>query len=180
MKAVVDGLGFVNAWIGRVGRAGAGAILAVMLAVIMLQVISRYVFNNSLSWTEELSKSLMVWTAFLVAPWALRTGANVGIDLFVEALPKRARFAVELAITALILWILVVLLGESLGFVERGMTSRMATLPLTTGFVYAIIPVSLAASILAGVEMGLRQLRELAVGVADPDAPHRAAPTSGE
>ncbi|MBY0423532.1 MAG: TRAP transporter small permease [Parvularculaceae bacterium] len=180
MKAVVDALSFVNLWIGRGGRAAAGAILAVMLAVIMAQVVSRYVFNQSLSWTEELSKSLMVWTTFLVAPWALRNGAHVAIDLFQEALPARLRFAVELVISGLVLWILAVLFRESLGFVARGMTSRMATLPVTTGFVYAIIPVSFAAMMLAGAEVFLRQLRELVAGRADPDAPHRPVPSSGE
>lgn len=180
MKAVIDALAFVNIWIGRAGRAIAGAILAAMLAVIMAQVVSRYVFNQSLTWTEELSKSLMVWTTFLVAPWALRNGAHVAIDLFQEALPGRLRFAVELAISGLVLWILAILFRESLGFVARGMTSRMATLPVTTGLVYAIIPASFAAMILAGAEVFLRQLRDFVSGRPDPEAPHRPAPTSGE
>jgi TRAP-type C4-dicarboxylate transport system permease small subunit len=174
MQAVVNVLAFVNTRVANAGRATAGAILGVMLLVIMAQVVSRYVFNNSLSWTEELSKSLMVWTTFLVAPWALRSGANVAIDLFQEAMPRRARFLVELTITGLILWILVVLLAESMGFVERGMRSRMATLPIATGLVYAVIPASLGAMILAAAEIFLRQLRELITGVPDPTAPQRS------
>lgn len=180
MRSLIDALGAVNAAIGRVGRAVAGAILAVMLVVILAQVVSRYVFNNSLAWTEELSKSLMVWTTFLVAPWALRTGANVGIDLFAAALPSRLRYAVEVAISALVLWILFVLLRESVGFVGRGLQSRMSTLPVSTGLVYAIIPVSLGAMLLSGVEILLRQFGELLSGKEDPKAPHRTAPTSGE
>lgn len=180
MKFVIDRLAFLNERIARGGRAAAGAILAAMLVVIMFQVVSRYIFNNSLSWTEELSKSLMVWTAFLIAPWALRTGAHVGIDLFQEAMPKRMRFAVELLISALVLWILFVLLNESIGFVGRGLKSRMATLPVTSGYVYIIIPLSLGAMVLAGAEIFLRQLRELATGDIDPKAPHRTAPTTGE
>lgn len=180
MKTIVNALGALNAAIGSAGRALAGAILAAMLAVIMAQVVSRYVFNNSLSWTEELSKSLMVWTTFLVAPWALRTGANVGIDLFAEALPARLRYAVEVAISGFVLWILFVLLRESVGFVGRGMQSRMSTLPVTTGLVYAIIPASLGAMMLAAFELLLRQIGELVSGKDDPKAPHRIAPTSGE
>lgn len=180
MKLFVNALGALNGAIGRAGRALAGGILAVMLLVIMAQVISRYVFNNSLSWTEELSKSLMVWTTFIVAPWALRTSANVGIDMFAAALPPRLRYAVEIAVSALILWILFVLLKESVGFVARGLKSRMSTLPVSTGLVYAIIPVSLAAMMLSGFEVLLRQIGELLSGVDDPKAPHRAPPTAGE
>lgn len=180
MKVAIAALAAVNERIARWGKAGAGAILAVMLIVIMLQVVSRYVFNSSLAWTEELSKSLMVWSAFLVAPWALRTGANVGVDMFLETMPKRMRFFIELVVSALVLWILIVLFSESLGFVARGLKSRMATLPVTTGYVYMIMPVSLAAMLLAGTEVALRQLRELVSGAADPLAPHRPAPSTGE
>jgi TRAP-type C4-dicarboxylate transport system permease small subunit len=180
IASVVAVLSRLNEAISISGRAAAGALLALMLVVIALQVVSRYVFNSSLSWTEELSKSLMVWSAFLVAPWALRTGANVGIDMFLEAMPRRARYLTELVVSALVLWILFVLLRESVDFVGRGLQSRMATLPITTGYVYLIIPASLGAMMLAGAEVFLRQLREFATGAADPAAPHRAAPSTGE
>lgn len=180
MDFAIATLAAVNERIARAGRAGAGAVLAVMLVVIMFQVVSRYVFNSSLSWTEELSKSLMVWSAFLVAPWALRTGANVGVDMFLEAMPKRARYFIELVVSALILWILATLLRESVGFVARGLQSRMATLPVTTGYVYLIMPASIGAMLLAGAEVFLRQFRELLSGDSDPAAPHRPPPTTGE
>ncbi|HBK90080.1 MAG TPA: TRAP transporter small permease [Parvularcula sp.] len=180
MNFAIGALAAVNTRIAHGGRAIAGGVLAAMLFVIMLQVVSRYIFNSSLSWTEELSKSLMVWSAFLVAPWALRTGANVGVDMFLEAMAPRVRFAVELAVSALVLWILIILFRESLGFVARGLQSRMATLPVTTGYVYMIMPVALGAMMLAGAEVFLRQLRELLTGARDPAAPHRPAPPTGE
>jgi TRAP-type C4-dicarboxylate transport system permease small subunit len=180
MELLIKALAAANEQVARAGRGVAGLILALMLAVIVLQVASRYIFNHSLSWTEELSKSLMVWCAFLVAPWALRTGAHVGIDMFQEAMPKRARFLTELIISVLILWILLVLFRESLGLVASGMKSRMSTLPVTTGYVYIIVPVSIAAMFLCGVEILLRQARELLSGVEDSKAPHRTAPTAGE
>jgi hypothetical protein len=51
---------------------------------------------------------------------------------------------------------------------------------VTTGYVYAIVPTSIAAMMLCGAEIFLRQARELISGVKDPKAPHRAAPTAGE
>ena len=33
----------------------------VMVAAIFLQVIMRFVFNNSLTWSEELGKFIFVW-----------------------------------------------------------------------------------------------------------------------
>lgn len=170
---IVAPIGRVNEWVGVAGRNFAGAVIAAMTVVIMVQVVSRYVFNSPISWSEELSKSLMVWATFLVAPWALRHGANVSIDMFSEALPFRLNAAISLLLTALTMWIVFVLLGESLALVERGMTSRAPTLPILTGYIYAIVPVSFAAMLGVGAEMFLRRLSELLDGKLSPDAPDR-------
>ncbi len=141
-----------NAWMGRYARIASGALLGVMMIVVGLQVVARYGFNNSLSWTEELSKTLMVWTAFLIAPSAYRDGANVSIDMLADAIPAGVRRAIDIIITLLILWIVSVFLIESFGLIERGMKSRAASLPINVGYFYLIVPVSLSALILAGVE----------------------------
>ena len=43
-----------------------------MVAVVFLQVLNRYVFNNPLSWTEEVSRIIFIYMTFLGAYWALR------------------------------------------------------------------------------------------------------------
>jgi TRAP-type C4-dicarboxylate transport system permease small subunit len=176
-RALSRALGRLNETVGAGGRNFAGVLLAVMTVVILIQVVSRYVFNSSMSWSEELSKSLMVWTAFLVGPWAYRHGANVSIEIFAEAMPFRMRAALALAITALTVWILAIFFLESLPFVARGMQSRSATLPVSTGLFYLIVPAALGAMILVGVERFLSEIGELLSGTEDPDAPHRVSRT---
>ncbi len=173
LAALARALGRINEAIGNAGRNGAGALLVVMTIVIMIQIVSRYIFNNSISWSEELSKSLMVWTAFLVAPWAYRHGANVSIDLFVEATPRRLQALIQILITVLVIWIVGIFLGESFALVGRGMQSGSATLPVPTGYFYAVIPVSLSAMLLVGAETLLRNVAEFVTGAPDPEAPQR-------
>ncbi|MGF1544173.1 MAG: TRAP transporter small permease [Parvularculaceae bacterium] len=156
----VDALGRVNGAVGEAGRRAAAALLGFMMAAVILQVVARYALNNSLSWTEEFSKTLMVWSAFLVAPWAYRTGANVSIDMFAEALPGAAQRVLDAAITVLVLWIVGVLFIESFAFIERGMTIGAAALPVRVGWFYLIVPVSLGSLFLVGLE----RLARLALG----------------
>lgn len=166
-------LGAVNERIGRAGRLLAGAMLAAMTGVVMLQVVARYGLNNSLSWTEEFSKTLMVWTAFLVAPWAYRHGANVSIDMFVDAMGARMQTLLRLIITALILWIVAVLFLESFPFIERGFKARASALPVSTGVFYLIVPISLAALFSVGCEQFLREVAALR-GADPPPLDHLA------
>ena len=62
---------------------------AAMVIAALLQVISRYVFNSPLGWTEELAKFLMVWWTFLVVGLLAWRGKLLGIDAAIIALPAR-------------------------------------------------------------------------------------------
>ena len=84
MRQLLTQLAKINAALCGAARNLAGMLLIAMVAIVILQIFFRYVLNDSLSWTEEVSKTMMVWTAFLVAPWAYRVGANVRIEIFVE------------------------------------------------------------------------------------------------
>lgn len=60
-----------------------------VLAVIgFIQVISRYVFNYSFSWYEELGRYLGVFIAFLGAAIGVKTESHFTMDLVVESLQK--------------------------------------------------------------------------------------------
>lgn len=64
-----------------------------MAGVILLQVFFRYVLNNSLFWSEELGRMLLVWLSFMGASVAYKRGAHMGVAVLVERLPQRAKHA---------------------------------------------------------------------------------------
>ena len=79
----------VLSFVLMIGRNIAWMALGVMVAVILLQVIMRYVFNNALAWPEEAARFCMLWMTGLIAPSAMRWGGFVAIDMLPQALPKR-------------------------------------------------------------------------------------------
>ncbi|MEL7487742.1 MAG: TRAP transporter small permease [Pseudomonadota bacterium] len=168
--AVLKGLGAINEPITVGARNLSGVFLVLMTGIVMIQVIARYGLNNSLSWSEELSKTLMVWSAFLVAPWAYRNSANVAIEMFSDAFPKAIARAAQLVITLLVLWITAVFFVESLAFVERGMKANAAALPVKTGVFYLVTPFSFAMLFVVGCELLCRQAQELIAPVKAPEA----------
>ena len=84
-----------------IGRNLAWMALAIMVAVILLQVIMRYVFNNALSWPEEAARFCMLWMTGLIAPSAMRWGGFVAIDMLPQAMPRRAGYVLSLALLLL-------------------------------------------------------------------------------
>lgn len=67
-------------------------LLALLLAgiafVVLLQVISRYVFNSPLGWSDELARYFLIWSTFLSASYCVRHRISIKIDQFQNSLPE--------------------------------------------------------------------------------------------
>ena len=47
-------------------------LLICMTLILGLQIVSRYVFRNSLSWSEELVRYMFVWSTFIGVPYCIK------------------------------------------------------------------------------------------------------------
>lgn len=74
--------------------------LAVMTAVVFLQVIMRYVFSSALSWSEEFARYTFIWISWVGASYAVREGAHFRVQVFVNNLKGNARKCLELCVLA--------------------------------------------------------------------------------
>ena len=57
---------------------------SLMVLIIFIQVIMRYIFNNSLSWSEELGKFLFVWISWLGISIGAKRKEHIKITMFVD------------------------------------------------------------------------------------------------
>lgn len=56
-------------------------------SIMVIQVIARYVFNNSLTWSDELARFLLVWSCFLSTSFCIKKGISISIDQLQNACP---------------------------------------------------------------------------------------------
>lgn len=79
-------------WVLRgADRAGEGLIIALFAGIVIvggLQVLCRYAFNASLSWSEEFQRYGLIWIVFLALVAGYRRGAHIGMGIFLEKLPR--------------------------------------------------------------------------------------------
>lgn len=165
MDVLIRGLGAVNALTTRVAGGIATALLMGMLGVVIVHVFFRYVMGDSFGWTEEVSRTMMVWMAFLYFPMAHREGLNVSLDLLIGAIRGTAVFRlIGLAIEIAVLVLLVGAVWWSWGIVERAATSRTLALQIPSMYIYAIMPVGFGLVALCSLERVLK----LAINLVDP------------
>lgn len=61
-------------------------LFAILSVLIFFQVFNRFVTNNSLTWSEEICRYLMIWTVFLASAVVYREGRHMRVDNLVNAL----------------------------------------------------------------------------------------------
>ena len=65
--------------------------LAAMAVIMGIQVIARYIFGASLSWSEELTRYIFIWAGFLSVSYCTKKCISIKIEQFVAMFPKRGK-----------------------------------------------------------------------------------------
>lgn len=119
-----------------------GAAMAVMVALVFLQVVARYLVKVNVAWAEEVSGIAFVWMIFLGAAAGMKRNAHLAIDVFLAGLPPRVRRvwdAVVLLLVSVFLVFLIVIGGQ---FVDRSAQTTSTYLNWPMLYVYAVLPLS--------------------------------------
>lgn len=65
--------------------------LLAMTLIMGVQVFSRYALGMSLSWSEELTRYLFIWSGFLSVSYCSKKCLSIKIEQFVAMFPRRGR-----------------------------------------------------------------------------------------
>ena len=126
-----------------------------MAFIVALQVFFRYVLNQSLFWSEELARYLLVWLTFLGATAAYRRHAHPGVDFLYQYLPaayqKILRMITHLA--SIGLFLVMTIYGYQFAYFVRLQISPALNLP--KWIILGIIPVCGLIFLLHAIAFGL-------------------------
>ncbi len=122
--------------------------MGLMLAIIFIQVISRYFFSYTASYSEELSRYLFVWVTFLSLPIVSRQGGHMVVGLLLEKFTgkrlRRLRITGDLCGMAFLL--IMIWQGVRMIMLAKWQVSPAMELPMS--YVYVAIPLGCAAMLM--------------------------------
>lgn len=112
-----------------------------MTGILILQVFFRYALDSSLSWSEELSRYMMIWTAMLGAVAVLDEGDFVSFRWIINLMgPLMQRvLRVLMIICSLFFLIILTYFGTKLALYNMNQMSPALNVPI--GWVYVALPV---------------------------------------
>ncbi|MCD8341324.1 MAG: TRAP transporter small permease [Clostridiales bacterium] len=71
-------------------------LLICMVCIMGIQVVARYCFNQSLSWSEELTQYLFVWATFISVSYCVKKRISIKIEQLLNILPEPGQTALRL------------------------------------------------------------------------------------
>ncbi len=67
-----------------------------MMVIMGIQVTARYVFSCSLTWSEEITRYMFIWSGFLSISFCIKKGVSIKIEQLVNLFPERVVAALRL------------------------------------------------------------------------------------
>ncbi|MGH6922527.1 MAG: TRAP transporter large permease subunit [Propylenella sp.] len=137
-----------------------GLLAVVCLSGIVLDVlagvVSRYVFRNSFSWTQEVGQWLYIYLIFLGVTLAHRSGSHIAFQAFDARLPQGVRLARTFVVDMVVAYTTIFLLFDGVELTQLiGGVSAVMSWPNWIKF--AVIPVTAATGL---VYLALRDVVE--------------------
>ncbi len=134
-------ISLLSKWVASIG-------LLLMTAIIVVQVFSRYVLNDSPVWAEQAALLLMIWYVFIAAAAGVREGFHIRIAVIAESLPEGLQRWVRL-----LTHLLVLLFGIAMAVFGAQLAAAtwehvIPTLGLSRGLAY--VPISVSGVLIVG------------------------------
>lgn len=137
IEGVIKRIEVVLDWVSSI-------VLVTLLFIVWAQIAFRYLFNNSLSWTEESARYLMIWGVLLGANLAFLKGYFISINLFINRLPEKVQVAAMVLRKLLALFFTGILCYYGIYLCEMGAHMQSPALGIQYIWVYISVPIGAA------------------------------------
>ena len=134
-----------------------------MSIIIFIQVVMRYAFQNSLTWSEELARYLFVWLVYFAVSYTARREKHIRIDAAINIYPKAIRPYIEILSEIIVFGFAVFIAITGITVYQKitwsGQLSPAIGLPMQ--FVYAAPLVGFVLTAIRQLQCIVRRIKKL-------------------
>jgi len=157
----VSTLNKVDSFVGMIVKGLVVISFTVLIVACVLQVFTRFVLNNALSWTEELARYAFIWANLTGAAICVQHASHATVTAITDILPRRAQVVLKLVVQVLVVAICCVLVvqGGKVTYATRFQTSP--ALHVNMALINASVPVSAFCMLIHSVSHFAQYILEL-------------------
>jgi TRAP-type transport system small permease protein len=114
------------------------AIFWLLGTTVFYQFFTRYVLNNSASWTEEIARYLLIGTVFVGAAIGVAKNNHIQVDLLYRYLPKRLGRVLAIAVDALRIVFFGAMVVLTAQMMQKMVNYKMTIIDLPMNLLYGV------------------------------------------
>ena len=137
--------------------------------VVFLQFFTRYVLNNSLGWTEEIARYLLIAVTFTGAVMAVRKESHIAVEFMFRWFPRGLRRFLQTLIDVVSL----IFYGALTWFtveLARSTRQKMVSISLPKSIIYWVVAACFAAMTFYALRVAWRHWQSGTSRLIDPEA----------
>lgn len=133
-------------------------LLAIMSLLIFWQVFSRTLVGTSLTWSEELSRFIMIWIVLLGSCVALLKNEHIVVNVLANYVSEKTKKSIDIFIylISIVFFIVLVIYGWDLG--QASVSQKAPSTGISMFWAYLSIPVGAVLLILNSISLILERL----------------------
>ena len=127
-----------------------GVLIVFMIGAMVLLTTAQIIFRTwftSLSWSEEVTRYLLIWSTFLGATCVYRHSGNIAITFIQDSLPEKARKILCVLVHVICLGLFVLLCYYGARY-AMNLKKTATSIPIKMRYVFMVVPVSMGICII--------------------------------
>jgi TRAP-type transport system small permease protein len=118
-----------------------GTLFIMMLIVLTIQIFSRQVLDQPLTWSEGLAKFIFIYVAYLAVCVGIKENGHVFIDYFVMKFPKAIQSSIHYFFQFLLLVAILIMGYVGYEMALRKVPVKIVSLDISYVYMYMALPI---------------------------------------
>ena len=137
--------------VGRIAEFVGALLVLAETCILFAGVVSRYVFDSPLMWTDELATFLFLWLAMFGAVVAVRRGAHMRLTTFIEWVSPNVRAWLATVAELVVIVFVIELLVPTVAYLKVQASTELVTLEISDG--YRVVALLVGAGLISLVAL---------------------------
>lgn len=134
IKKIVNAFGKFEEWFLTI-------LFILAFLVILLQGVSRYVFNSPIIWTDEVSVTFQMLIGFLGIGYGIRTKTHIKVDTLSQKFPKKVQAVINLVFGVLLILAAVITIQYGIKYAMTNWNINFGTFKFGKGKTFMALPI---------------------------------------
>ncbi len=141
IKKIVSTFGKMEEWVLTI-------LFMLAFTIILIQAVSRYVFNSPIIWTDEISVTLQMILGFLGIGYGIRMKTHIKVDTLSKKFPEKVQAIINLACGVLFIIAAVITIQYGLKYAMTNWNIKFGTFKLGKGKTFMALPIGYGLGII--------------------------------